>query len=99
MFVRSESSVVYLERSGVDDGYVEPTTVALSTTEYHELWRADAAPQFPTGVKTAPRLLFPGLGGYRFFILTIPSGDATRTLRTSTWRPVFESCRRSCREF
>src|SRR5208283_3071336 len=31
----------------VDDGYVEPTTVALSTTEYHELWRADSAPQFP----------------------------------------------------
>jgi hypothetical protein len=31
----------------VDDGYIDPTTVALSTTAYHELWRADEAPTFP----------------------------------------------------
>ena len=27
----------------VDDGVVEPTTVTLSPTVYHELWRADSA--------------------------------------------------------
>jgi mannose-6-phosphate isomerase-like protein (cupin superfamily) len=65
----------------VDDGYVEPTTVALSTTEYHELWRADSAPQFPDqGEIGAKTTFFPGLGGYRFFILTIPPGDGHANL-------------------
>lgn len=60
----------------VDDQLVEPTTVALSKTSYHELWRADAAPSFPgpgaNGLKTT---FFPSLGGYRFFLLTIPPGE------------------------
>jgi len=65
----------------VDDGYVEPTTVALSTTEYHELWRADAPSQFPDrGEIGAKTTFFPGLGGYRFFILTIPPGDGHANL-------------------
>jgi mannose-6-phosphate isomerase-like protein (cupin superfamily) len=65
----------------VDDGHIEPTTVALSTTEYHELWRADAAPQFPDGGQNGPKTtFFPGPGGYRFFILTIPPGDGHANL-------------------
>jgi hypothetical protein len=35
----------------VDDQLVEATTVALSSTTYHELWRADSTPTFP-GVGT-----------------------------------------------
>jgi|GEM_PF-75831 len=61
----------------VDDQLVEATTVALSTTRYHELWRAESAPTFPgpgaNGLKTA---FFPSLGGYRFFLLTLPPGDS-----------------------
>src|SRR3978361_1751134 len=60
----------------VDDGAVEPTTVALSPTVYHELWRADSPPTLPdsgaNGVKTS---FFPPVGGYRFFLLTFPPGD------------------------
>ena len=40
----------------VDDGVVEPTTVTLSPTVYHELWRADSqshAPRLPAS--TVPR--------------------------------------------
>jgi hypothetical protein len=65
----------------VDDGYVEATTVALSTTQYHELWRADSSPQFPGPGENGPKTtFFPSLGGYRFFILTIPPGDGHANL-------------------
>ncbi len=65
----------------VDDGYVEPTTVALSTTQYHELWRADSTPQFPDGGENGPKTTFlPALCGYRFFLLTIPPGDGHANL-------------------
>lgn len=65
----------------VDDGHVHPTTVALSTTEYHELWRADEAPTFPdAGVNGLKTSFFPALNGYRFFVLTIPPGDGHTNL-------------------
>jgi hypothetical protein len=61
----------------VDDHVVEPNTVALSSTAYHELWRADSTPTFPdagaNGLKTT---FFPQLGGCRFFLLTCPPGDS-----------------------
>jgi mannose-6-phosphate isomerase-like protein (cupin superfamily) len=60
----------------VDDSVVEPTAAALSSTTYHELWRADELPTFPAagqnGTKTT---FFPPVGGYRFFILTLPPGE------------------------
>jgi mannose-6-phosphate isomerase-like protein (cupin superfamily) len=60
----------------VDDAMVEPTAVALSTTTYHELWRADALPTFPTPGRNGPKTtFFPPPGGFRFFILTMPPGD------------------------
>lgn len=81
----------------VDDAYVETTTVTLSTTVYHELWRADEAPTFPnSGVEGPKTTFFPSPGGYRFFILTIPRGTATRTSRALTSRRGFESCKKSC---
>jgi mannose-6-phosphate isomerase-like protein (cupin superfamily) len=65
----------------VDDGYVEPTTVALSTTAYHELWRADSVPTFPdAGANGSKTTFFPAVGGYRFFILTLPPGDGHANL-------------------
>ena len=60
----------------VDEGVVEPTTVALSSTTYHELWRADFAPIFPDAGENGPKTTFlPPPGGHRFFILTLPPGD------------------------
>src|SRR5271167_2840437 len=81
----------------VDDGLVEPTTVTLSPTVYHELWRADSAPTLPdTGTNGPKTTFFPPAGGYRFFLLTFPPGDdAAPTSKASTSKPVCESCRRS----
>src|SRR6516162_6074802 len=60
----------------VADDMVSATTVARSSTSYHELWRADEAPTFPSrGANGRKTSFFPPLGGYRFFILTIPPGD------------------------
>jgi hypothetical protein len=60
----------------VDDGIVEPTTVALSPTVYHELWRADSAPTLPDAGANGPNTtFFPPVGGYRFVLLTFPPGD------------------------
>jgi hypothetical protein len=60
----------------VDDGMVKPTTLALSTMTYHELWRSDSAPSFPDAGTNGPKTsFFPPPGGYRFFILTIMPGD------------------------
>ncbi|BBX63313.1 cupin [Mycobacterium saskatchewanense] len=60
----------------VDDAMVDPTTAALTTTTYHELWRADSLPQFPaSGQNGAKTTFFPPPGGYRFFVLTVPPGD------------------------
>src|SRR5258708_35428567 len=60
----------------VDDGVVEPTTVTLSPTVYHELWRADSSPTLPDAGANGPKTtFFPPVGGYRFFLLTFPPGD------------------------
>jgi mannose-6-phosphate isomerase-like protein (cupin superfamily) len=60
----------------VSDEAVAPTTVALSSTSYHELWRDDATPAFPADGANGPKsTFFPGPDGYRFFILTLPPGD------------------------
>jgi mannose-6-phosphate isomerase-like protein (cupin superfamily) len=58
----------------VGDGVVEPTTVTLSPTVYHELWRADSAPTLPDAGANGPKTsFFPPVGG--FFLLTFPPGD------------------------
>ena len=65
----------------VDDQLVEPTTVALSSTTYHELWRADSTPPFSDAGTNGPKTtFFPQLGGYRFFLFTYPPGDASADL-------------------
>jgi hypothetical protein len=61
----------------VADEDVQPTTVTLSSTAYHELWRADTTPTFPDAGANGPKTtFFPQLGGYRFFLLTYPPGDS-----------------------
>jgi mannose-6-phosphate isomerase-like protein (cupin superfamily) len=65
----------------VGDGVVEPTTVTLSPTVYHELWRADSAPALPdAGVNGPKTSFFPPVGGYRFFLLTFPPGEGSTDL-------------------
>jgi hypothetical protein len=60
----------------VADDQIDATTVMLSTTTYHELWRGDAEPVFPNPAENgAKSSFFPGPAGYRFFILTVPPGD------------------------
>jgi mannose-6-phosphate isomerase-like protein (cupin superfamily) len=60
----------------VDDSEVEATTVALTSTTYHELWRADSLPVFPnSGENGSKTSFFPAQAGFRFFILTVPPGD------------------------
>lgn len=60
----------------VDDNVVEPTIVTLSSTVYHELWRADTPPTLPDAGLNGPKTtFFPSVGGYRFFLLTFPPGD------------------------
>lgn len=60
----------------VDDHVVEPTTVTLTSTMYHELWRADAFPTLPDAGTNGPKTsFFPPVGGYRFFLFTYPPGD------------------------
>jgi hypothetical protein len=60
----------------VDDDIVEPTTVTLSPTVYHELWRADSAATLPNAGTNGPKTtFFPPVGGYSFFLLTFPPGD------------------------
>jgi mannose-6-phosphate isomerase-like protein (cupin superfamily) len=62
----------------VEDDVIEPTTVALTATVYHELWRADSMPTLPNaGVNGVKTTFFPPVGGYRFFLFTLPhaAGD------------------------
>ena len=60
----------------VDDAEIDATTVALSSTTYHELWREDSLPVFPNSGQNGPKTtFFPAQGGFRFFILTVPPGD------------------------
>lgn len=71
--------VVTGERAGkavfVEDGEVDATKISLSPITYHELWRADTLPTFPADGSNGPKsTFFPGAGGYRFFILTLPPG-------------------------
>jgi mannose-6-phosphate isomerase-like protein (cupin superfamily) len=62
----------------VDDAVVEATTVTLSPTVYHELWRADSNPTLPDAGANGPKTtFFPPVGGYRFFLLTFPPGDGS----------------------
>jgi mannose-6-phosphate isomerase-like protein (cupin superfamily) len=72
--------VVTAERDGkaifAEDGDVDATKISLSAITYHELWRSDTTPTFPAdGSNGSKSTFFPGSGGYRFFILTIPPGD------------------------
>jgi mannose-6-phosphate isomerase-like protein (cupin superfamily) len=65
----------------VDDHVVEPTTVALTSTVYHELWRADSMPTVPNSGTNGPKTTFlPPVGGYRFFVFTFPPGDGSADL-------------------
>ena len=65
----------------VDDGVVKPTTVALTPTAYHELWRADSPPTLPDAGTNAPKTtFFPPVGGYRFFLFTFPPGENSADL-------------------
>jgi hypothetical protein len=71
--------VVTGERDGkavfVGDDDVQATKISLSAVTYHELWRSDGTPTFPAdGSNGSKSTFFPGSGGYRFFILTIPPG-------------------------
>lgn len=60
----------------VTDDVVDETSVMLSTTTYHELWRGDTVPEFPNSGDNGPKsTFFPDAAGYRFFILTVPPGD------------------------
>src|SRR3979490_2236048 len=66
----------------VDDQVVEPTTVALTPTAYHELWRADSPPTLPDAGTNGPKTTFlPPVGGYRFFLFTFPPSDASADLK------------------
>jgi mannose-6-phosphate isomerase-like protein (cupin superfamily) len=66
----------------VDDQVVEPTTVTLTPTAYHELWRADLPPTLPdTGTNGPKTTFFPPVGGYRFFLLTFPPGEGGADLK------------------
>jgi mannose-6-phosphate isomerase-like protein (cupin superfamily) len=65
----------------VSDDDVAATTVSLSSTAYHELWRGEAAPVFPDQGQNGPlTTFFPAKDGYRFFILTLPPGDGHGSL-------------------
>jgi mannose-6-phosphate isomerase-like protein (cupin superfamily) len=65
----------------VSDDDVAATTVALSSTAYHELWRGDGAPVLPDKGQNGPlTTFFPAKDGYRFFILTLPPGDGHGSL-------------------
>ncbi|WP_330254098.1 AMP-binding protein [Nocardia sp. NBC_00565] len=60
----------------VEDRLVEPISVAMTSTVYHQLWRADAPSTFPDSGAIGPSTtFFPQLGGYRFFLLTLPPGE------------------------
>lgn len=62
----------------VSDEAVEPTTVQLMPqAEFHLLWGADNAPQFPDdGSMPEWRTYFPPIGGFRFGVFTVPPGVA-----------------------
>ena len=65
----------------VADDVVEPTTVLLSTTAYHELWRGDSTPVLPSpGLNGSKTTFFPQPDGYRFFVMTLPPGDGQAPL-------------------
>jgi len=56
------------------DEEVDPLTLALMPgAEFHRLWGADQAPNFPDGGSpTAQPSYFPPVGGYRFGLFTVP---------------------------
>lgn len=56
------------------DETVEPITVSLMPgAEFFRLWGGDAPPRFPgDGSEPANPSYFPPLGGFRFFLLTLP---------------------------
>ena len=62
----------------VADDRVAPVTVALSPgSEFHQLWGADATPEFPDdGSSPTYRTYFPPVGGFRFGFFTIPPDGA-----------------------
>ena len=56
------------------DEEVDPLTLALMPgAEFHRLWGADQAPDFPDGGSpTEQPSYFPPVGGYRFGLFTVP---------------------------
>jgi hypothetical protein len=55
----------------VSDEYLDP--VIGSSAAIVSLWGADSPPRFPANGKMPPyQKLFPGVGGYRFLIMTLP---------------------------
>ncbi|MHB8466872.1 MAG: cupin domain-containing protein [Acidimicrobiales bacterium] len=59
------------------DDIVAPVTLALLPgSEFHRLWGAEQAPTFPDdGAPPAQPTYFPGVGGFRFGLFTLPPAD------------------------
>ena len=59
------------------DEMVAPVTLQmLPGSEFHRLWGADTAPTFPDdGSPPAQPAYFPGVGGFRFGLFTLPPAD------------------------
>ena len=62
----------------VSDQPVRPITAALIPgVEFHRLWGGDEPPRFPDdGAMPAPGTYFPPLGGFRFWLFTLPPGKS-----------------------
>ena len=60
----------------VSDEQVEP--IHVSTTSLTRLWGAEEPPKFPqSGKAPAYEKMFPGPGGYRFLIMTLPPNSVS----------------------
>jgi hypothetical protein len=80
----------------VDDGVVEPTTVTLSPTVYHELWRADSHPTLPDAGVNGPRTtFFPRSEATGSSCSPFLPATAAPTSKASTSKPVCASFKRS----
>jgi quercetin dioxygenase-like cupin family protein len=66
------------------DGPVEPAVLPSGTT-LHRLWGCDEAPTFPDdGRASASESPFPGPGGFRFSVWTVPPAYASAVHATPT---------------
>ena len=61
------------------DTEVEPTTIAISPgSEFYLIWGADEAPTFPDDGSPYPySTYFPSVGGFRFYLFTVPPASVT----------------------